>query len=76
MGLLAGDSGLHLLPAPTSTLEQQFRGALRLWRAHQPALGVVAEGGEVDRERIPNFMQSNDALAEEIDKATELYKSI
>ena len=75
-GLLAGDSGLQLLPAPTSTLERQFRGALRLWRAHLPALGDVAYGGEVDRETIPEFMRSNDALAAEIDKATELYKSI
>lgn len=75
-GLLAGDSGLQLLPAPTSTLERQFRGALRLWRLHLPALGAVAEGGEVDRETIPDFMRSNDALAAEIEKATELYKSI
>ena len=75
-GLLAGDSGLQLLPAPTSTLERQFRGALRLWRAHLPALVATAEGGKVDRETIPDFMRSNDTLAAEIDKATELYKSI
>ncbi len=75
-GLLVGDSGLQLLPAPTSTLARRFRGAIRLWRAHRPVLRAVAEGGEVDRETFPDFMRLNDALAAEIDKASELYKSI
>lgn len=75
-GLLAGDSDLQLLPAPTPTLQQSFRTALALWEAHRPAMHGVAEGREVPPEAIPDFMLRNDALAREIGKAVELYKGI
>lgn len=75
-GLLAGDSELQLLPAPTSDLRQSFRAAVTLWEAHRPAMRGVAGGREVPREAIPDFMLRNEALAREVGRAVELYKSI
>lgn len=75
-GLIHGDGSRKLLAAPTPALDGRLRDALELWQGQQAALHAVAAGGEVDRDSIPDFMRRNAALAAEIGKAVELYKSI
>lgn len=74
--LTDGDPEMKVIGAPNAALKEQFGVVKLMWDGYLPAIKKAAATGEVSRQTVGETVSAGMRIAEEIEKAVELYHDL
>lgn len=75
-GLINGDPGMRLLPAPNEDIGAELSEIAQLWSQVRPILQRVSSGGEVDERSIATVYHVTHRMIEPLNTAVSLYENL
>ncbi len=74
-GLIAGDPGARIIPAPTPRIRSQLLTVERIWQEFKPMMEAALKGGKIDEDALADMASLNVTLLTEMDNAVDMYEA-